>query len=179
MLMFNCCVGFAGLTPVVPVPFAVTVNVAAPAGVVCATGGSGGGVEPPPQLASPATITNTKQQPNKPDLRGFLFFPTRNTRPRENGAKAQIIAYTGLSACGVIKAACGPVVFTVSIVVMVGIPELTAAVAGAKVHVVSAGRLPQLKVTVPVNPFNELVVMLNVAACPASKVAEVLSGTTE
>lgn len=58
-------------------------------------------------------------------------------------------------------------------------PALTDTVEGLKVHVVSEGRFPQLKLTLPVNPLTELVVMLNVAACPANKVAEVLSGTTE
>jgi len=62
---------------------------------------------------------------------------------------------------------------------MVGEPALTKTVAGLKAHVVSEGRFPQLNLTLPVNPLTELVVMLNVAACPANMVAEVLSGTTD
>jgi hypothetical protein len=43
-------------------------------------------------------------------------------------------------------------------------PALTDTGEGLKVHVVSDGRFPQLKLTLPVNPLTELVVMLNVAA---------------
>lgn len=92
IVMLNCCDGLAGDAPVVAVPFAVTVNVAAPAGVVEGTGGGGGGLGPPPQLVSPDTMKMTTSPTSIPVRRRFRFFPMRNTIPSVKGPNVHSIA---------------------------------------------------------------------------------------
>lgn len=107
-----------------------------------------------PSMPAPARLTvASRSRPISHGLPAFLARRMRRVKPRGNRIMA-----TNVSGRRVPlepsrrEAAAVPVVPTVSVVVGAEPPDATVRLAGEKLQVTSAGKVPQLKFTVPVNP---------------------------
>src|SRR5712671_1477122 len=179
MLICNCWFGVAGLGPDVAVPVADTVIADVPGGVlgpgvgVGVGGGGGGGVPPPPQLM---TATNSRIDIPRAIARRRLMGAI-NTIPTASNPAPQAMAFrrcSGRTRPGESNCAFGPVVFTINVASPLVSAVPTSSCAGRKVHVVSGGNGPQLKLILPLKPLRDDAPILNAADWPARMVRKEL-----